>query len=176
MHDEWYAIITKGCLQSLHDLRLVWPVLLAQVVPPPQLSFPSKSWFFEFYLNFQRQKSFKNQYLPYSESKSQQINSIKSCSSRSFEPCQRHITIPRKFSVTSQFNFSVKKSFNTQELLHLKSKHHGTKPMHPSSSRAFQRHQEHYLKHPGSVDFITTKQNKLPSFIDRCLHFVGLRF
>ncbi len=32
--------------------------------------------------------------------------------------------------------------------------------MHPSSLRAFQRHQEHDLKHPGSVDLITTKQNK----------------
>jgi len=42
------------------------------------------------------------------------------------------------------------------------SKHHGTKaPMDPSSSsRAFQRHQEQNLKHPGSVDLITTKQNK----------------
>jgi hypothetical protein len=39
--------------------------------------------------------------------------------------------------------------------------------MHPSSSRAFQRHQEHDLKHPGLVDLIITKQNKLPSFMDR---------
>jgi hypothetical protein len=39
--------------------------------------------------------------------------------------------------------------------------------MHPFSSRAFQRHQEHDVKHPGSVDFTITKQNKLPSFIDR---------
>jgi hypothetical protein len=38
--------------------------------------------------------------------------------------------------------------------------------MHPSSPRAFGRHQEHDLKHPSSVDLITTKQNKLPSFID----------
>jgi hypothetical protein len=40
------------------------------------------------------------------------------------------------------------------------------KPMHPSLSRAFQRLQEHNLKHPGAVDLITTKQNKtnyLPS-------------
>ncbi len=37
--------------------------------------------------------------------------------------------------------------------------------MHPSSSRAFQRKQELDLKHPGSVDLITTNQNKLPSFI-----------
>ncbi len=48
-----------------------------------------------------------------------------------------------------------------------KSKCHGTKSIDRSSSRAFQQHQEHDLKHPGSVDLITTKQNKQPSFIDR---------
>jgi hypothetical protein len=52
----------------------VWPVLLAQVLPRPQLIFPSKTWFFGIYLNFQWQKSLKNQYLPHSESKSYQIN------------------------------------------------------------------------------------------------------
>jgi hypothetical protein len=60
----------------------------------------------------------------------------------------------------------VKKSFNIQELLHRKSKPYETKPMHPSSSRAFQRDQERELKHPGSVDLMGTKQNKtnyLPS-------------
>jgi hypothetical protein len=61
--------------------RLVWPVPLAQVLPHPQLIFPSKTWFFGIYLNFQQQKSLKNKYLQYSESKSYQINSIKSCSS-----------------------------------------------------------------------------------------------
>jgi hypothetical protein len=67
----------------------------------------------------------------------------------------------------------VKKSFDNQEVLHCKSKH-GTKSTHPSSSRAFQRHQEHDLKHPGYMDLITTKQNKtkqnktnhFPSLID----------
>jgi hypothetical protein len=40
--------------------------------------------------------------------------------------------------------------------------------MHPSSSKTFQRNQEHDLKHPGSVDLISrNKTNKLPSFIDR---------
>jgi hypothetical protein len=52
------------------------------------------------YLNFQWQKSLKNQDLPHSESKSYQINSIKSCSSRSFQQHQRHIPIPPKFSAT----------------------------------------------------------------------------
>jgi hypothetical protein len=42
-------------------------------------------------------------------------------------------------------------------------------PMNPSLSKAFQRHQEHNLKHPGLVDLITTKENKVPSFIDRLI-------
>ncbi len=58
------------------------------------------------YLNSQRQNSLKNQYLPYSESKSYQINSIKSCSSRSFQQHQRHIPIPPKFWATIYFNLS----------------------------------------------------------------------
>jgi hypothetical protein len=44
----------------------------------PQLIFPSKTWFFGIYLNFQWHKSLKNQYLPHFESKSYQITSIKS--------------------------------------------------------------------------------------------------
>jgi hypothetical protein len=51
------------------------------------------------------------------------------------------------------------------------SKCHGTKCMQ-SSLRAFQRHQEHNLKHPSVVvDLITikTRENKLPSFMDRYL-------
>jgi hypothetical protein len=48
--------------------------------------------------NFQQQKSLKNQYLSDSESKSNQINSIKACSSRSFQEHQRPIPIPLKIS------------------------------------------------------------------------------
>ncbi len=78
----------------------VWPVPLAQVWtgPHPQLIFPSKTWFLRIYLTFQRQKSLKNEYLPHSESKSYQINSINFFSSRSFQQHQRHIPIPSKFS------------------------------------------------------------------------------
>jgi hypothetical protein len=66
----------------------------------------------------------------------------------------------------------MKKSFNIQEFLHRKSKRHKTKPMHPSSLRTFQRDQECDLKHPNSMDLISTKQNKtkqtnnLVSYID----------
>jgi hypothetical protein len=42
-------------------------------------------------------------------------------------------------------SFSVKNSFNIQELLHHESKHHGTKPMHTSWSRAFQRHTKYTI-------------------------------
>jgi hypothetical protein len=44
---------------------LVWPVPFAQVLLHVQPIFPSKTWFLEFYLNFQQQKSLKNQYLPH---------------------------------------------------------------------------------------------------------------
>ncbi len=84
-------------LHSFVD-RLVWPVLFAQVLPLSQLIIPFKTWFSGIYLNFQRQKSLQNQYLPHFESESYQINSIKSCSSRSFQEHQRHIPIPPKFS------------------------------------------------------------------------------
>jgi len=52
----------------------------------------------------------------------------------------------------------MKKSFDIQELLHRKSKCHGTKPMNPSSSRAFQRHQKHDMKDPGGSHNYETKQ------------------
>jgi hypothetical protein len=48
------------------------------VLPDPQMIFPSKTWFFGIYLNFQLQKSLKNQYLPHPESRIYQINSIES--------------------------------------------------------------------------------------------------
>ncbi len=92
-----YLSISEQLICSLSNLQ-VWPLLLAQVLPHPQLIFPSKAWFFGIYLNFQGQKSLKNQYLPQSESNSYQINSIKSCSSRSFQQHQRHIPTPPNFS------------------------------------------------------------------------------
>ncbi len=60
----------------------------------------------------------------------------------------------------------MKKSFNIQETLHRKSERHETKPMHPSTYRAFQRDEERDLKHPGLMD-LSGKKNKLPCFIDR---------
>jgi hypothetical protein len=71
-----------------------------QVLPCPQLIFPSNTWFFGIYLNFQQQKSVKKgiSSLFYSQSKSYQMNSIKSCLSSSFQQHQMHTPIPLKFS------------------------------------------------------------------------------
>jgi hypothetical protein len=42
----------------------VWPVPLAQVVPRPQLIFPSKTWFYGIYLKFSAaETTSKNQYI-----------------------------------------------------------------------------------------------------------------
>ncbi len=150
------------------------PLLLGRELPHSQLIFPSKTWFFGIYLKFQWQKSLKNQYLPHSESKSYPRKFIKFCSPRSFQQPKAHSNSSEIFSCDLIY-FSVKKSFNIQELLHRKSKCRGTKPMHPSSSRAFQGRQEHDLKHPSWVALITTKQNNLPSFINRfCVYIFYL--
>jgi hypothetical protein len=148
----------------LFHVTLVWPVPLTQVFSHLQLIFPSKTWFFGIYLNFQWQKSFKNQYLPHSESKSYQINSIKLCSSRYFQQHQRHIPILLKFSATIIFSEEIiqySRTFGPQVQTSWNQAHA------PLLVETFERHQEHVLKHPGLVDLITTKQNKLLSFIDR---------
>jgi hypothetical protein len=59
----------------------------------------------------------------------------------------------------------VEKSFNIQELLHHMSKCNETMPMHPSSSRAFQRDQECDLKHPGSMDLKSTNKTKQTNYL-----------
>jgi hypothetical protein len=38
-------LIDSHCTQSYISCLLAWPVLLAQVLPRPQLTFPSKTWF-----------------------------------------------------------------------------------------------------------------------------------
>ncbi len=57
----------------------------------------------------------------------------------------------------------MKKLFNIQELIHCKSKNHETKPINPSTLKAFQKDQERNMKHPSLVDLIhrnKTKQKK----------------
>jgi hypothetical protein len=62
--------------------------------------FLPKPGFLEFIWIFSGRNHLKINISPHSESKSYQINSIKSCSSRSFQQYQRHISIPSKFSAT----------------------------------------------------------------------------
>jgi len=63
----------------------------------------------------------------------------------------------------------MKKSFNIQKLLHRKSKHHETKPMH-LLERAFQRDLRIWFEAFQFGEYHKYKQNKtnkIPSFINR---------
>ncbi len=73
----WKQVLPKS-MEFKYQIQLVWPVPLAQVLPRPQLTFPSKTWFFgTYFLSFQTQNSLLNQYISHSsESKSYQINFI----------------------------------------------------------------------------------------------------
>ncbi len=83
----------KSCLN--------WMVSL-QMLPCSQLIFPSKTWvFWNLFWIFSSRNHLKNQHLPHSESKSYQINSIKSCSSRKI-----FLTTPTKAHFNSSKTFS----------------------------------------------------------------------
>jgi hypothetical protein len=143
---------------------------LAQVLPHPQLIFPSKTWSLEFIWIFSGRNHLKSNISHIPNPKSYQINSIKSCSSRSFQQHQRHIPFSPKFSATIYLIFSEEKAFNIQELFHHKS--NAMDQAHaPLLIKSFPKTPRTRSKHPGSVDLITTKQNKLPSFLDRCFSF-----
>jgi len=119
--------------------------------------FPSKTWFFGIYLNFQLEKSLENQYLPHSESKSYQTNSIKSCSSRSL---QQHLL---GFNFNFQWkNHSIFKNSYTAS----------PNAMKPSwctpPPRELSKETKNMIRSI-LVPWISSVQtNKLPSFIDLC--------
>ncbi len=88
-------VIDLTISQTEHLIKLVWLVPLARILLCPQLIFPSKTSFFGIYLEFSAPEiTLKIDISHVSESKSYQINSIKSYSSRSFHQHQRHI--PKK--------------------------------------------------------------------------------
>jgi len=88
------TLFCNVCIDFLNSQ--IWKEIMLELYGKPSsvttssTDFPSKTWFFGIYFNFQRQKSLLNQYLPHSKSKSYQINCIKSCSSRSFQQHQMH--------------------------------------------------------------------------------------
>jgi hypothetical protein len=106
---------------------------------------------------------------PHSESKSYQINFIKSL-------------LIEIFPTTPEGTYQFIRNFHSYDLILIFSEEiiqysrtfcttspnaMEPKPMQPSLLRAFsQRHQEHDLKHPGSVNLITTKQ-KQTTFLHR---------
>ncbi len=124
--------------------------------------FPSKTWFFKIYLNFQRQKSLKKSISP-----TFWIQIL----ANKFHLNPAHQDLSNNIKGTFQFlrKFLFNLIFNEEIIQYSrtfdrKSKHHETNLMHPSSSRAFQRHQERDLKHPGSVDLTSTNKAKQTNY------------
>ncbi len=151
----------------------MWPVSLAQVLPRPQLIFPPKTWFFgnlfEFSVTEITSKSisptFWIQILPYKFLLMLLIKIF-------LKTPKAHSNSSEIFSY-DLIEFLVKKSFNIQELLGRKSKHHGTKLMHPSLFSCSPPRWElskdtknmiWSILFGGSHNY-KTKQSKLPSFI-----------
>jgi hypothetical protein len=143
----WVPFLFKKCVMLCTFLfRKICHTQLVEFPRPQLINFQSKNLvFLGIYLNFQQQKNhLKFDYLPHSESNSYQINFINFLLIKILLTTNTQKHIPNIIIMESS-------------------------PCTPSSSRAFQTQpSEHDLKHPGSVDLITTKQNKLPSFIDRC--------
>ncbi len=127
-----------------------------EVLPRPQL-IPSKTWFLGIYLNFQRQKSLKNQYLPHSESKSYQINFIKSYLADLPNNTKGTFWFLKKFQLQFNLIFSEEiiqysRTFAPEVQISWNQAHA------PLLIESFPKTFEHDLKHPGLVDIITTKQ------------------
>jgi len=100
---------------EFHEYTSVARAIGPSVLPHPQVIFPSKTLVFWNLFEFSvAEITKKNQYLPHSESKSYQINSIKSCPSRSFQEHQRHVPIPPKFSASEKKIIQYSRTFAPQ--------------------------------------------------------------
>jgi hypothetical protein len=126
--------------------------------------------FFAIYLNFQQQKSLKNQCLPHLSCENYEINSIKSTMPRAFQQHHECPQIPIQFSVLILYSFhwengSTINSFHTVAPNSLEPSK--CTPPHQEISKNIKSVRE--IKCHGLGDFsMTIKQNKLLSFKDRC--------
>ncbi len=165
-----WTVFCNVCINFLNSQ--IWKEIRLELNDKPSrvttfstdLSF--QNLFFWNLFEFSVQKSLLNQYLPHPESKSYQINSIKSCSSRSFQQHQRHIPIPLKFSAKISFNFSEEiiqfsRTFASQVQTPCNQAHA------PLLVESFPKTSRTRSKASRFSDLIITKQNKLPSLIDR---------
>ncbi len=103
---SWHWMPSHVSISILIYFILVWPVPLSST------DFSFQTWVLEIYLNFQQEKWVETQSLPHSESKSYKINSIKSCSSRSFQQHQWHI--PNSSQIFSQEIIQYSRTFAPQ--------------------------------------------------------------
>jgi hypothetical protein len=140
------------------------------VLSRPQLSFPSKTWFFGIYWNFQQQKSLNNQYLSHSEFKSYQINPLnpahQDLSNSTKRTFQSLWSFQLQFNLVHWRNHSIFKNFYTTSP-------NAMKPNRctPSPQELFKETTNVIWSIPvqwiSSVQNKTKQTNKLHSFIDR---------
>jgi hypothetical protein len=140
---------------------MAYAMLLAQVLPHPQLIFLPKPGFLEFIWVF------NGRYLPHSKSKSYQINSIKSWSSRSFHKMKGTFQFLWNFQL--QFNLifngeiiQYSRTFAPQVQTSWNQAH---APLLVESFPKTQRTWSEASQFDGSHNY-KIKQNKLPSFIN----------
>ncbi len=134
-------------------------------------------FFWNLFWIFSGRNHSKINYLPHSESKSYQINSIKSCSSRSFQQHQRHIPIPPNFLklrfnlIFSEEIIQYSRTFAPQVQTSWNQSH---APLLVESFPKRPRTRSEASWFGGSHNYKQNKTNKLPSFIDRCFPIPNL--
>jgi len=132
---------------------------------PFSTDFSFQNLVFGIYLNFQWQKSLKNQYLPHSESKSYQINSI--------HPVHQGLSTNTKDTFQFLWNFQLQFNLIFSEKIIQYSKTSTLQvqtPWNQVDAPLLKRDQKCDLKQPSSVDLISTnetKQNKWTTFLHR---------
>ncbi len=99
-----WTLFCSVCIDFLNSQ--IWKEIMLELNAKPSsvttfsTDFSFQNLVFWNLFEFSGQKSLLNECLSHCESKSYRINSIKSCSSRSFKQHQRHIPIPLQFSAT----------------------------------------------------------------------------
>ncbi len=123
--------------------------------------FLPKPGFLEFIWIFSSKNHLKIKFLPHSESKSYQINSIKSCSSRSFQQHQNFQL--RHYFILNEEIIQYSRTFAPQVQISWNQAH---APLLIKSFPKTTRTRSDSSQFGGSHNY-KTRHNKLPSFIDR---------
>ncbi len=134
----------------------MWPVLLPQVLPCPQLIFLPKPGFLEFIWIFNGRNHLKI--------KISHILNPNLTKSILLDPAHQDLSNNTKGSeIFSDEIIQYSRTFAPQ----VERSWNQAPPSRELSKRFQRHHQEHDLRHPGPVDLVPTKQNKQTTFLHR---------